>query len=113
METYAERLVSQLTDYQSTDPLWIRFIKDHRDQLLASATTVEIDAGVMHSFKYQLGELLDEYKVNRDYTWIVLWLNQIKGEWEVNSLSSILVPSDTELQTLLDKYKSLLSKENN
>lgn len=110
MSTLAERLLSGQSNYQPSDKRWVTFLKDHRATLLANSTKITLDPQKMNTFRYHLTELLREYSQKPDLAWIVKWLNQIKGEWEVVELEYLLVPTDSTLDSLWDKYKSAISK---
>lgn len=110
MATLSERLASQEAKYDFSDKAWVRFLKDHRKYLISNSTVVTLDPNIMNGFRYHTTELLIEYKLNSKLSWLIKWINQIKGDWEVVDLTKLLVPSDSAVDSLWDKYKSYKNK---
>lgn len=111
MSEYAERLMSELEDkYDFSNSAWVTFLKDHRNYILASANVLNIDVKIVNSFRYYISGLLIENKINPDSYWIIEWLNQIKGEWEVIDFDKLIVPSGNTIDTLWDKFLAYNNK---
>lgn len=111
MSTYAQRLLEVTEDkYDFTDTGWIQFLKDHRRRIVATSSTLSMDPNIVNSYRYHLTDLLKEYKIDSNISWMVMWLNQLDGAWEVIDIEELIIPSKTEIESLWDKYKSYKNK---
>jgi len=111
MTTYSERLQNVFTDmYDFSDSSWVHFLKDHRNYLLSNSEIITLDPNVMNSFRYHTTQLLQEYNVDQRMYWIVLFLNQIKGEWGVVDLDTLIIPTESAVSNLWGKYQSYKTK---
>lgn len=111
MSEYAARILSDIDPkYDVSDAKWMLFLKDHRTHILSTASILTLDRKVVNSFRYYTSGLLIEYKLNPDLRWIIMWLNQIKGEWEVIDFDKLIVPSEQVINALWDKYLSVKNK---
>jgi hypothetical protein len=112
MSIYADRILSSVgTSADPSDAAWVRFLKDHRKYLLDNSNTVPIGSELSSTFRFHLAELLKEKQIDPKNHWIIVWLNQLEGEWGTIDLDYILVPRDAALINLWDKYKSFIQKK--
>lgn len=87
-----------------TDPEWLLFIKDHRQQILEDSTIVYLDGNTIGRYEYKLRWFLEDNKINTDLIWIILELNNVKMETEFVNLDKLYIPDRSMLIMLRKQY---------
>lgn len=110
MTTFADRLLSKLSPVETMDRGWVRYVKDHREIILASATTERVPLGAMHFNRFRMKTLLQELGVGMNLAWIVMWINQIDSMRDVKDIEELVVPNLETINRLRDQYDTYSAK---
>lgn len=87
-----------------TDPEWILFIKDHRQQILEDSAIIYLTGSQMSRYEHKLRWFLQDNKISTDLIWIILELNNVKMETEFVNLDKLYIPDRSMLVTLRKKF---------
>lgn len=105
MTTLAERLENNIHRFSSTDPEWVKFVKDHRFNLLNQSVRHRVDPNKMHFGQYRIDKILRDLGSSASIGWIVMWLNQLSGNRELTGLKTLLVPPQNVIEQLYSDYQ--------
>lgn len=92
--------------YGASDGDWVRFIADHRRNIIETASTHLIDNDDKNRFKYSLFEYLQEKQIDTRIMWIVQWLNDLPSQKDFINVSSIIIPNINYIENLYRSYRS-------
>lgn len=104
-------LSASMNNYDDSDPLWYRFIDDHRDYILANSDLRTISPSYMQSVRYNLRSYLRNIGFPPNCAWIVQLINDMPNDVLFNSanVSSLYVPPFSLIQTLYTSYMTTKS----
>lgn len=108
--TLADRLISNITNLDSSTKSWRQYIRDHRSVILESSVKVLLRPEMMYAKRYRMNELLRELKYPEGITWIVMWLNQLKSHADIVDLTRLVLPNVDVLNSLYAQYESFIKK---
>lgn len=92
-------------NFYPNDNSWVQYVKDHRSEILSSATYTEIDPNVSHECRYSINSYLTEINVPVSIGWIVLWINQLDSDMRFDgTISNLYMPSIDTISKLQREY---------
>ncbi len=111
MPSLAEIMIEKdFNVYGASDCDWVRFVVDHRKNIIETSITHVIDNDNKNRFKYSLFEFLQEINVDVRFMWIIQWLNDLPSQKDFNNVSSLIIPSYTYIESLYRSYRSYKAK---
>lgn len=96
-------LKRNLTKINDIDSKWRNFVKDFRNQILLTVTSIDLTSYHEMIFRYRLRDLLYEAKLSEDIAWVVVWINDMRNESDFKNRDYILIPD----YNLLTKIRNL------
>ena len=111
MQTLLEwfRLNTSHLNLSDSNIEWKLFVKDHRKQLIATATTHVLSADEIELFRFRPNEYLNSINLTEDLTWIVLWLNQLNSPENFYNIRELIIPNYAYVNSLRETYRSVKS----
>lgn len=85
---------------------WVRFVKDHIEEIKARATIIDISPSLMNVVRYNLSRFLREQRIDTRHDWIVYLINEFNSDVDFIHRAQVLVPSPDHLESLAGLYAS-------
>lgn len=112
MESFADIIMKDQTEYNNGNALWVQFVKDHIHILLKNSTIETYAAAEKQKFRYRPEDYAKKFDIEYEDTWILVLLNR----WDPNEgipqyAEQIIVPSPQFIETLkqqFDLYQSVI-----
>lgn len=90
-----------------TDRLWVQFVRDHQDELIASSIPKAISIEHMHKVRYRPMTYLTEENIPVGHLWIFLMINRLLNSNEFVGLSTLLIPNIEYIVELYEKHNTI------
>ncbi len=104
----ADRCAAYKSDIASDNESWKQFVHDHRRYILSKCTKTVLDVNTMLKYKYRPYTFATEVlNIQKDATWIVLYINNIDNIMEFNeSLDTLMTFGSDVITELFRLYES-------
>lgn len=113
MKNIFDMLYERKGKYELEEKDWKLFIEDHKKNILEKSKIIVINYDDQNRYIYRLSEYLEYKNLDRSLTWIVLLLNQMKGEQDFHDRNKLIVPDINHLNSLYNQYQILKKKYKN
>ena len=101
-----DMLKDKTSEYTNEDPKWVRFIKDHRNELIANATRRQFSDDYMNIIRYDLRRYLRMIQYPEGLDWIVFYINNIENEADFIRINTLLLPNQNQISDLKNIFLS-------
>lgn len=99
-------------EYSNTDSGWRQYVFDHLTNIKYNSVLVSIPKDEMFRYRYRPSSFLEIKKINREYTWIFLLINQLENNKDFNNLAFVLVMNPDNITKLYNQYDIVSQNDN-
>ncbi len=105
--TLSEQInLTLISNYSNTNKEWIQFIFDHYELIKENSTLTSISDEDMYIYQYRLEDYLSSISVDKNISWIVLFVNQLGNNRDFKELKNLFIPNMTYINKLYSQYQS-------
>lgn len=101
----------QQSNFDTLDPEWVQFVRDHYFYLRKNSTEFTITPGDNQRFAYRLRSFVSEQGGQIDMDWIICLINQLPSTMEFINRTAIKIPSYNSIQRLRQLYVNVQAKK--
>lgn len=98
--------LSKVDKLSDSDEEWYRFVCDHREAIILTASTINITPNLMSVVKHNLTRFIRHINRRIDDIWIIYYINDINTDMDFYNVSSLLIPNASFIDELYSSYTS-------
>jgi hypothetical protein len=87
--------------YDNSDKEYVLYLFDHYKEMLANSEKRIITIDEQAEYKYRLRMYLKFIQYPHQFTWYILWLNDLDTEFNFVNVSSLMLPKQNYIENTL------------
>ena len=85
---------------------WHRFVLDHKEQIMASATPTVIPPNIFSEVRYDLARFFRQQNITPQYLWVTRLINPNLSDITFDRVRLIYIPELATMRQLFEQYKA-------